>query len=110
MMDTAKLFRMEHYTITAPKVRNDGEPSGYHLALPAALKHHGIDGWTQHDSVGVWKGKAEPGTVFTVYLPEGPPGSPSVRLEILGRIGRGAMPDQDAVQVTYHGTLLLHEG
>jgi hypothetical protein len=108
MMDAAKLFRMEHYTITAPKVRNDGEPSGYHLALRAGLESQGIDGWTEHESVGSWQGRREAGIVFTIYLLDG--SSPSAKLEWLGRIGRDCMPDQEAVQVTYHGTLLLHEG
>lgn len=107
---TAKLYRMEHYTITAPKVRNDGEPSGYHLALRAGLEAVGIDGWTEHESVGSWQGRREAGTVFTIYLTQGIGDSPSAKLAWLGGIGRKCMPDQEAVQITYHGTLLLHEG
>jgi hypothetical protein len=104
------MFRMEHYTITAPKVRNDGEPSGYVIALRAALKGAGIDGWTEQDSVGVWRGKAEPGTVFTVYLSDQPGHMVEQRLSWLGVIARRVMPDQEAVQVTHHGTITLHEG
>lgn len=102
-------FRMLHYTITAPKVRNDGTTADYPQALRAVLLAFGIDGWTEHDTVGVWHGKREPGIVFTVYLTEGL-ADPTVRLDVLAKLARRAMPDQEAVQVTYHGTLLLAEG
>lgn len=101
--------RMNHYTITAPAVRNDGTESGYAAVLRALLLQFGIDGWTEHESVGYWHGRREAGTVFTLYRMPGPY-TPSVIAADLARIARRAMPDQEAIQVTYHGSVLVVEG
>ena len=95
-------MEMHHYTLTAPSVTNAGKPSGYAAAVSAGLQHVGIDGWTEQRCKGYWNGKVEAGTLFTLYLTDCLPLS-------LQMIGREAMPDQEAVQVTYHGTIELWE-
>jgi hypothetical protein len=95
-------MEMHHYTLTAPSVTNAGEPSGYALKVRIRLQIADITGWTEQRCKGYWNGKAEAGTLFTVYLMDRLP-------ETLQMIGRAAMPDQEAVQVTYHGTIELWE-
>lgn len=117
---------MRRYTLTAPKVDNVGEPSGYPSKVRDALLDAGIDGWTEYDTIGWWRGVGEAGTTFEIYRMAAPQpfthGTPErgdatdaytrdVFLVQLARIGRACMPDQEAVQVTMdHSTITLTEG
>jgi hypothetical protein len=87
-------FEMYRYTLVAPHVDNAGRPSGYPVAVRAALLNAGVNGWTEYETAGVWRGKREVGVTFEIL-------SVSALLHhLLSRIGRECMPDQEAVQVT----------
>lgn len=107
MNDPHNAYGMQHWSIVAPKVDNGGRPSGYPSALRAGLRKAMIDGWTEHDSVGVWRGRSEPGVTFTLYR------MPTITSHgwrsLLMSVARTAMPDQEAVQVTYHGEVTVYE-
>lgn len=91
-------YRVHAYTLTVPAVTNDGLSAPWHLEkVRAGLEEAGFTGWTETATVGYWRGILEPGTVITVYVPVGKTIGVASRL---GAIGRQAMPDQDAVQVT----------
>lgn len=106
-------YQLTTFTLTVPAVRNDGQPSGYLPAVRDALAAAGFGGWTETASVGYWLGKLEPGHVLTIYAPPTfaaanvPTTEPTA--DVLGRIGRAAMPDQDAIQVTIGATVELVE-
>jgi hypothetical protein len=72
--------------------------SGYPAAVREALIRNGIDGWTEYETHGSWRGKREAGTTFEFYRAQPDP-DPDFA-ELVGIIGREAMPDQDAIQVT----------
>jgi len=113
-------YIMRRYTLVAPHVRNDGSMSGYPAAVREALLAAGIDGWTEYETHGSWRGKREAGTTFELYRADEPgyqadsPNalrysattplyageSPATFVRLLGAIGRACMPDQEAVQVT----------
>lgn len=97
---------MDHYTLTIPTVDNQGRRAEHYASCArAGLLAAGIDGWTEVDSCGVWRGRSEPGIVFHVYRPADEEGM----LQTLGHVGREAAPDQEAIQVTYHGSIYLQE-
>lgn len=104
------MFTMHRFTIVAPHVTNEGGASGYPAALRSALRSAGIDGWTEYETVGSWRGKRELGVTFEIYREN--LDSEGLRLgyaQHLARIGRSVMPDQEAIQVTVdaHPTTLL---
>lgn len=105
-------YTMRRFTIIAPHVTNSGEPSGNPEALAAGLLAAGIDGWTEYQTVGCWRGHREPGTCFEIYRDDAR--SPWARADFaarLARIGRAAMPDQEAIQITADiGQTTLWEG
>lgn len=90
-------FQMYRMTVIAPAVTNDGHPSDYASGARSALRSVGIDGWTENETAGVWRGRRESGTRFEVFLPAMP--RPAVPAQ-LGEYLRHAMPDQEAIQVT----------
>lgn len=96
--DTYNLFR---YELVAPKVRNDGSESNYTETVREALAAWGFTGWTEMDSVGYWHGKLEAGTTFVIYATEyREETQPRVGTdEILMKLARDSMPDQDAIQI-----------
>lgn len=98
-------YRVRTYTLTVPAVDNTGQYRSDHLAKvrKALAASFPGQGWTEHRSSGFWNGKIESGTVVTIYAPADYP--PAAMIESLGAIGRNAMPDQDAVQVTASDTL-----
>lgn len=96
-------YLLRRYEVVAPHVRNDGSESDYAGMVRAGLIVAGFSGWTEMQTVGYWLGKFEPGTTFVVYAEpmrsESPGDLPIATREILARLARDAMPDQDAVQV-----------
>jgi len=97
-------YHFATYTLTVPSVDNDGNPVPYLEKVRAGLEEAGFSGWTETPSVGYWKGVFEPGTVITIYAPRS-----SATFKRLGNIGRYAMPDQEAVQVTVGADVVLAE-
>jgi len=98
-------YHFATYTLTVPSVDNDGNPAPYHLEkVRAGMEEAGFTGWTETASVGYWNGKLEPGTVITLYAPRS-----HATFKRLGIIGRHAMPDQEAVQVTVGADVVLAE-
>lgn len=95
-------YKMYRYEIIAPKVTNAGEYSYYPETFRKALLDNNIDGWTENDSMGYWRGKAEPGTTFTILRM-------TRDYEMLGAIARDVMTDQGDIQVTYCGTQDVYE-
>lgn len=99
-------YTMYRFTLTAPHVLNHDHatPSGYADRVREGLLAAGIDGWTEYETVGSWRGTREPGTTFEIYATVDHPTEPSYTVKgyaaLLDRIGRAAMPDQEAVQVT----------
>lgn len=83
---------MMRYEIIAPAVKNDSSVSNYAQAFREALLDNYIEGWTEWETVGYWMGKAEPGTMFTIFHTLDITG-------LLSNIARKAMPDQEAIQV-----------
>ena len=90
-------YSMDTFTLTVPSVDNDGRPAPYLEKVRAGLEEAGFTGWTETACVGYWLGKFEPGTVITLYVPESKSFGVASKL---AHIGRQAMPDQEAVQVT----------
>jgi hypothetical protein len=110
-------YTMRRYTLTAPLTTNDGSaaldargfPSNHPQIVRDALLDAGIDGWTEYQTVGWWKGKREEGVTFELYRACADMGPLALRdnsrdghtfARQLARIGRRCMPDQEAVQVT----------
>lgn len=92
-------YDMMTVTLTVPTLDNDGADVGHVDKVRTGLLAAGIESWTEHDSRGSWKGKLEPGTVFTFYVTAGLGARDFAHT--VGRIGRRCMPDQEAVQVTF---------
>lgn len=90
-----RTFHMLRHTVVVPLVRNDGAPSGYREAFRSALLDAGITGWTEHETVGAWRGKLEPGVTFEILS------TSNDCHKQLAAIARATMPDQEAIQVTY---------
>ncbi len=92
---------------------NAGRPRpDHHETAARELLALGIDGWTETASVGVWRGSREHGRVYTILLEDadgryacsnGHAWSPPELLRTLEKVGREAMPDQDAIFATYDG-------
>lgn len=100
-------YVMRTVTLTVPAVDNFGTEAPWHLdKVRAGLAAAGFTGWTEVASTGYWMGKLEPGTVVTLYVER-----PTVEMiDQIGQIGRQAMPDQEAVQVTLsHDPVSLYE-
>lgn len=91
-------YIMRRYTLVAPHTTNDGARSDYAPAVAVALLEAGIDGWTEYETVGWWRGKPEAGTTFEFFRADSGPVLQFVKT--LGHIGRDCMPDQEAIQVT----------
>jgi hypothetical protein len=87
-------FTLRRYTVVAPHVRNDGTMSGYPAAFRERLLGKAIDGWTEYETHGAWRGKREAGVTFEFFN-----GEPNF-VHTLARIARSVMPDQEAIQVT----------
>jgi hypothetical protein len=108
------MHHMHRFTIIAPHVRNDGSMAPYVSNLRQALLLAGIEGWTEYETHGSWKGVREAGTTFEV-LRERPGYLRDIDwavewLEFLGNVARTAMgTGQDAIQITYEGRVLVHE-
>ncbi len=97
-------YVMRTFTLTVPGVTNDGHAAPYHIEkVRAGLEESGFTGWTETATTGYWQGMLETGTVVTLYVPEDR--TLGVAL-LLGNIGRTAMPDQIAVQITVSGDVL----
>ncbi len=97
-------YVMRTFTITVPSVSNDGAAAPYYLEkVRAGLEEFGFTGWTETSTTGYWLGMLEPGTVITLYVPDNSPADVALTL---GAIGRQAMPDQIAIQVTVSGDVL----
>ena len=86
----------------------------HHETAARELLALGIDGWTETPSVGVWRGSREHGRVYTILLEDadgryacsnGRAWSPGELLRTLERVGREAMPDQEAILATYEKTV-----
>lgn len=101
-MQNTKSYRMLRHEVICPQVTNDGDPSGYPLAFAKALLASGIDGWTETNTMGYWKGKAEPGTTFMIL-------SERDIVPLLGKLARACMPDQEAIQVSRVGWQDIYE-
>lgn len=95
-----RIHYMRRYTLIAPIVTNDGANSGYPAAIRAALLEARIDGWTEHETHGYWRGKREPGVMFEILRNAESRGHGAVFAHRLGRLARRAMPDQEAIQIT----------
>ncbi len=102
---------MDIYTLTVPSVDNSGRRrESYLRETRANLLAGDIEGWTETACIGAWRGRLEPGTVFTIYRePAADAAAVAEFCGVLGYAGRAAMPDQEAVQVTYAGRLHLSE-
>lgn len=98
-MYECQTYHLHRFEIVAPAVRNDGEPSDYLAQLRDGLETAGFTGWTEIPSVGYWLGKLEPGTTVVIYAP--PTMLDGETASVLARVGRAAMPDQDAIQVCH---------
>jgi len=96
----AQAYVMRRYTLVAPHVDNAGRASGYPAAVREALLAAGIDGWTEYETHGSWRGVREAGVTFEIYAEVAPRGASNTFPGRLADIGRGCMPDQEAVQVT----------
>lgn len=87
----------------------------HHESAARELLALGIDGWTETPSVGVWRGSREHGRVYTILLAAAPDPRfvctvgcawyPGELLRTLERVGREAMPDQEAILATYEKTV-----
>ena len=121
-------YRMRRFTIVAPSVRNDGTMSDYPAKLRAALLAAGIDGWTETETHGSWRGVREAGVTFEILVPIADTRqSPDTRADVVTFVGarcttriaasvlaglaRAAMgPEQEAIQVTIeHGVADVFE-
>lgn len=94
MLSANEMYR---FTIVAPAVTNDGQPSGYRDVVENVLDRYGIVSWTEHQTIGVWHGAREPGTLFEVYHESE---NLNGRLREIMLALRAGMPDQEAIQVT----------
>lgn len=116
--DTYTLFR---YELVAPHVRNDGSESDYLFTVRGGLVLAGFTGWTEFNSCGYWLGKLEVGTTFVIYATEhrrtcpdhgdmhglswcemdgcGKHTTAVPTAEILSKVARACMPDQQAIQI-----------
>lgn len=97
-------YPLHHYTLTVPHLSKSGVPGALPL-VRAGLLERGVTGWTENPGAGVWSGHHEAVTVFTLYLSWLPASGASALLSV----GRKAMRDQSAIQVTYHGVISLWE-
>lgn len=102
------------HEVIAPAVLNNGEHSGYPHLLGQALADAGFN-WTSVHTTGCWNGKIEPGVQFTIFAAKmafidadrDPFYQPTA--EIIGRIARKIMTDQDAIQVVVDAPITLIE-
>lgn len=109
------MHHMHRFTIIAPHVRNDGSASSYPADLRRTLELSGL-GWTEYETHGSWNGVREAGTTFEI-LRERPTAGylgdtdwVTEWLVFLGDNARCAMgAEQEAIQVTYEGRVLVHE-
>lgn len=99
-------YTLARFEVVAPHVCNDGSASGYPAAFRAALTRHGIDGWSEFESVGYWQGKRERNVTFVIYSEALRDDHVSERkratVDILLEAARACMPDQDAIQVVQY--------
>ncbi len=90
-------YDMRLLTLTVPTLNNAREEVLHIERVRFGLLQHGIESWTETPVVGFWRGKREDGTLISVYVGE------AIALRtarVLDAVGRAAMPDQEAIQVT----------
>jgi hypothetical protein len=98
---------MHHVELTVPATLNSGAMSGYVERIREELPSIGYTGWTETRATGVWHGRREPVTVFTIYVERGAAGMRAVPM--IGEMARSIMTDQEAIQVVDHGRVTLFE-
>lgn len=96
----SRYFYMRRFTLVAPTLTKDGQASFAQTKVRNALRANAIDVWTEYSTTGAWKGETEPGTVFEIYRELYTEAAAVEFARLLGHIGREAMPDQEAIQVT----------
>ncbi len=109
-------YKMNTFTLVVPSVDNTGVERPEHLLMVRSqLQAAGFNGWMETAETGFWNsgatdsqgvaapGKLETGTLITIYVPQDQEGA-MLTADVLGRIGRRCMPDQEAVQVTVLST------
>lgn len=94
-------YNLRQYSIVAPEVHNDGTPSNAVCRVRAELKALGFN-WMETAELGFWEGHGEPGILFTIYAPDTWrwAADDATTVDVLAKLARRAMPDQDAIQVT----------
>ncbi len=106
-------YQLRRFELVAPRVTNDRTVSDYPARVRESLQAFGFEGWTEVETHSYWLGKVEPGVTFVIFAEDerAPDWSalPIPTADILARIARSAMPDQDAVQLVIGDIVTLRE-